>query len=125
MSSTKNACYSLFMIVALLLLSACDDDERKNKKTQYDVTIYVSEHIKGEIVHVPGERSFAKPRIVVQAPEGVKVEHDETKPRKNIVYDFTPIGLMLSLFLALLLFSSLHPRLSRFSFSPPPTYQRG
>lgn len=91
----------LFVIVALCFVSACDDDEKKNKKPKYEVTIYVSDHIQGEIVVVPAERRFAKPRIVVQAPEGVKVEHDETKPRKNIVYDFEQTTIRESLILSL------------------------
>jgi len=83
----------LAIVAALLSVAACDDDERKNKLTKYDVTIYVSDHIVGEIVKVPAERRFAKPRIVVQTPEGVKVEHEETKPRTGKIVDFAPVTL--------------------------------
>lgn len=119
-------------IAALLLIAACDDDERKNKQTKYDVTIYVSDHIVGEIVTVPAERRFSKPRIVVQAPEGVKVEHDETKPRKNIVIDFAPLSpfVLLTGLLSMLLFRLLNARQAYAcdtspSLFSPPTYQRG
>lgn len=122
----------LVAIAALFIVTACDDDERKNRQTKYDVTIYVSEHIVGEIVTVPAERRFAKPRIVVQAPEGVKVEHDETKPRKGKLVDFAPLNpfVPLAAFLSILLSCFVRVRQGyasdRLPSQPsPPVYQRG
>ena len=110
-------------------LIACDDDERKARENKYEVTIYVSDHIQGEIVNVRPERKFTKPRIEVHAPEGVTVVPKETKPRRTTVIDFAPLGsiALIGFVLTMCLLGLLGSwkRYARQSSFISPTYQRG
>jgi hypothetical protein len=106
------------IVAALCFTAACDGDERKAGEKKYEVTIYVSDHIQGEIINVKPERKFTKPRIEIHAPEGVTIVPKETKPRRTTVVDFAPIAL--PVLIALLLIAALRrSRVLSFSFSQP------
>ena len=118
----------LLVIPMLLLMPACDIEE---KETKYNVTIYVSDNIIGQVKTGKAKR-FKKPRVEVHAPEGVEVEHEEREPEEVKVINFVSISwlLLLAGFLTTPLLRSSNNRrnyASEISFFPPsaPTYQRG
>ena len=110
----------LIIIGSVVWLSGCDDDERKAREKEYEVTILISDHIREDVINVKPVRKFTKPRIEVHAPEGVTVVPIETKPRKTTVIDFAPLGPYACIAaLAILVFSRLK-NMSRF-IRPPYT----
>ena len=118
----------LATIVVLFFTAACDDDERKAREKKYEVTIYVSDHIQGEIINVRPVRKFTKPQIEIHAPEGVTIVPKETKPRKTTVVDFAPLSssfLLISLMTLASCYVLSAGRRYAFGASSSPVYQRG
>ncbi len=129
MSSASGFLKFIIMTTALLLLGGCDDDDG-DKKTKYEVEIYVSDDIKWEVTEMKPQGRFKKPLIEVHRPEGVDAKGVEKKPKKTIVYEFSrPDLAFASWALALLVGLWMTQRHLPYGRLFPPsslsTYQRG